>query len=176
MLVFPVYAMFVWYLCWRFRRRWEGFAAVLLGGAGVVGTGLLHVKIRDWTGGAIDIENAQILLYTYGVLVLGMGVFFVVMPTSFRNRRAERGQCVACGYDVRALGAGDRCPECGRELSKPAERFDVAGAQRAKWSKPARAVAAPASSARSSALLLDRAGRDTRESRSAADHTPHDAQ
>ena len=29
------------------------------------------------------------------------------------QRRREGGLCMGCGYDLRAHGAGERCPECG---------------------------------------------------------------
>jgi hypothetical protein len=29
------------------------------------------------------------------------------------SRRQRAGCCLACGYDLRAHGAGERCPECG---------------------------------------------------------------
>jgi hypothetical protein len=32
------------------------------------------------------------------------------------NRRIARGECVACGYDLRGIDA-DRCPECGVSLT-----------------------------------------------------------
>lgn len=37
---------------------------------------------------------------------------------SKRNRRAARGQCLACGYDLRELES-DRCPECGEVFTLP---------------------------------------------------------
>lgn len=33
--------------------------------------------------------------------------------TRTRERRRASGLCVGCGYDLRAHGAGERCPECG---------------------------------------------------------------
>jgi predicted amidophosphoribosyltransferase len=35
-----------------------------------------------------------------------------------RRRRAKRGLCLACGYDVRH--SQNRCPECGQPTSRPA--------------------------------------------------------
>src|SRR6185295_6574414 len=35
MILFPVYALFVWYLCLRWRRTWIGWARLFMGVAGV---------------------------------------------------------------------------------------------------------------------------------------------
>ena len=37
--------------------------------------------------------------------------WFISLPSRLRRRRANRGLCRACGYDLRATP--DRCPECG---------------------------------------------------------------
>ena len=37
-----------------------------------------------------------------------------------RDRRRRSGTCLACGYDLSAHHAGDRCPECGNPVSSAA--------------------------------------------------------
>jgi hypothetical protein len=45
-------------------------------------------------------------------LALTMGLSAIVsIPILRRWRRSRRGQCLGCGYDLRA--STDRCPECG---------------------------------------------------------------
>ena len=68
------------------------------------------------------------LTASYSSAVLTIPYWFILLPTIvfplvwvrgfIRNRRRRlRGKCLACGYDLRAHNAGDRCPECGMVLS-----------------------------------------------------------
>jgi hypothetical protein len=36
-----------------------------------------------------------------------------------RKKRAPQG-CAGCGYDLRMHKAGEKCPECGKEIAAPA--------------------------------------------------------
>lgn len=50
--------------------------------------------------------------------VLPIWFWFRVRRQIVMRRRAAAGQCVGCGYDVRATP--ERCPECGAEVTTPA--------------------------------------------------------
>lgn len=175
MLFFPAYAFLVWYFAVKHRRRPLGLAAVVLGLIGILAIALLHVKIRDWSNGSIQIESAQFLLYTYAALVFGLGMFFVVLPRGTPTRWREVGACQGCGYDLRSLepDTDTLCPECGARYEPPPPEYDVAGSQRQKWSETLQGtlggidhdpVQPPTRTrAQARASLLDRAGRDTRE-------------
>ena len=45
--------------------------------------------------------------------VAGIGSFRAWRWTA----RLRKGLCLKCGYDLRAHGGGDRCPECGSALA-----------------------------------------------------------
>ena len=52
------------------------------------------------------VEVGAVPLAGAGLLLIGCGVFVA-------RRRLRVGECAACGYDRRGLGAGAICPECG---------------------------------------------------------------
>ncbi|MEA5557618.1 hypothetical protein [Nodularia spumigena] len=139
---FTGYLVIVWWLACKFRRTWRGFACV---GAGALFMGLVifaHYQLGEWTQGRIYAEVLQPILYAYGALVTGMGLFIASLP-----RRVEHGPvCHACGYDLAWMSpepaSGDdsaldpaqadasaaaltanfgRCPECG--TSRPRREY-----------------------------------------------------
>ena len=50
--------------------------------------------------------------------LLGWSAWRIFGSAARHQRRLERGQCVTCGYDLRA--STGRCPECGAEIAAPA--------------------------------------------------------
>ena len=110
MFLFVIYAIAVWYFAIRYRRQWGGFAAVVLGVAGLVLIGWLHLQLNSWTHGRIYLQQLQVLLYPYTVLVGAVGLYVACLARS-RNPAI----CVGCGYDRTGLALSNPvCPECGR--------------------------------------------------------------
>ena len=48
------------------------------------------------------------------LLFAGLSTWTFFWPLVRRRRRRKRGQCLACGYDLRG-GTSPTCPECGRQ-------------------------------------------------------------
>ncbi len=71
-----------------------------------------HVPTRPiWPGFAINTIFYSVLLW-----LLTVGPF-----TARRMIRRKRGRCIKCGYDLRGHSGGEKCPECGNELSTSAK-------------------------------------------------------
>lgn len=49
-----------------------------------------------------------------GAVLAGVCGLWLLWPMVRAWRRRSGGRCAACGYDLRGLGAGAKCPECGK--------------------------------------------------------------
>lgn len=108
---FTGYAVIVWWLAGKHRRTLLGFVWVGLGAAFMAMVILGHYTLGLVTQGRIYMEVLQPILYGYGLVVTGMGVYIACLP-----RRVEHGpRCYACEYDLRAIRA-TICPECGTAI------------------------------------------------------------
>jgi hypothetical protein len=108
--IFVGYAMIVWYLTAKHRRRVFGALAVATGLLGLVALNWLHIMLGRWTEGEIYVPVLQTVTYPYTALVVAVGVFIWAIP----NRVGEA--CHACSYDLDGLdpaGGVLVCPECG---------------------------------------------------------------
>ncbi len=90
--------------------------AVLCDGGIEVGFGTETITTDDERSDYADFSRAFVNVYRVPlwcivlVCVLASGLL-VVPPVLRRRKRARRGKCLHCGYDLR--GSTERCPECG---------------------------------------------------------------
>ena len=109
MFFFAAYAVIVWYAAARWRRRWESFAWVAAGIAGLLLVAYLHYCLNIWTSGRIFLRVLQIMLYPYIALVGVVGFYIACLP-----RRVVALRCFHCDYDLTGLEVEEpTCPECG---------------------------------------------------------------
>lgn len=75
------------------------------------------VRVRHWTpwAGSHRFPGKSRCSFVSVPLVYVLVLVLVVAVRSWREviRRRKQGMCAACGYDMRGLAAGTRCPECG---------------------------------------------------------------
>lgn len=109
MIIFAIYAMLVWYLVLRWRRRVLGFVVALGSGLAALAIGRY---VPDMFASADGAFGMKWLIYAEAVLVGGMGLFIACLP-----RKPEYAHCPYCRYDLRGLDEGTaRCPECGQPV------------------------------------------------------------
>jgi hypothetical protein len=110
MVLFPLYAVFIWYFCFRWRRSWVGWGALFLGVLGVGVLAWVHRMLTIAFSG--DFENPmlfQLLLAAEAGLVLFVGGFIVLLPMEVADT-----PCRGCSYDLAGLEEDNpTCPECG---------------------------------------------------------------
>lgn len=162
MFAFVLYAILVWYLAIRWRRRVRGMLALIAGMAGIVVMGYFHALLSRWTDGAVYLPLLQIMLYPYGLLVGGAGLFMLCLP-----RHRPVAYCKGCGYDLAGLDPEiDRCPECGstrlvRPAPEPVESEAAASHTADDYFAPEIAAAMRADAARRRAIAASRESADT---------------
>ncbi len=109
MLIFPLFAVLVWYGCFRYRRSLRGLAALVLGLAGITVLAWFDITLARLFGSSFGPSLFMLLLIGEGSIIAMVGVFLLAQPR-------ERAQlpCRACGYELLGLElANPRCPECG---------------------------------------------------------------
>jgi hypothetical protein len=147
---FVIYAVAVWYAAARWRRRWESFAWITAGFAGLVLVAYFHWRLNIWTHGNIYLPVLRVLLFPYTALVVGIGLFIALLP----RRIIPWAHCPGCLYDLRGLDAPvESCPECGmnEELGQLIFGSQFKGFPAGPGLSPGEAATAPRAPARRAA-------------------------
>jgi len=110
MLLFPAYAVLVWYFCVRFRRQVWGFVALAFGLTFVATLATVQRRLRasfDFDG--FVFTHLDFLLWVEFIAIGGIGLFLVCLPS-----HAAHVPCRKCGYELEGLeDTNPTCPECG---------------------------------------------------------------
>lgn len=114
MMILPLYALFIWYFCFRHRRRLIGWVALALGILGMLTISMLERAIRAWSGGEPGYFNSlQFILFGETFIVTIGGIFILLL-----KRREAEVPCRKCGYELHGLEEKNpRCPECGLDAA-----------------------------------------------------------
>ncbi len=110
MVLLPLYALFVWFLCLRFRRRWIGFVCAIAGAASVLLVIPVAGRVLRFLGSNEEPRVFALLIYGEALIVLLVGLYVAMLP-----RRDRRNRCPYCDYDLSGHSAEQPpvCPECG---------------------------------------------------------------
>jgi DNA-directed RNA polymerase subunit RPC12/RpoP len=110
-IIAAIFPIFIWFLCYRFRRSAIGITIPFAAGALVM---ILSPLLK-----AFLLRSAEPLLpliYAEAVLITGVGLWLATMP---RKKDRDRS-CRHCEYDLTGLDInveGARCPECGGDIT-----------------------------------------------------------
>lgn len=124
MIILPLYALYIWYLAFRWRRTWRGYAVGAAGGLAVL---LLAIVGDKYFGGVSDkvdrFDLMKVIFWAEGAAVFFVGTIIASAP-----RSDGRVRCLYCRYDLsgHAHEQIPVCPECGM----PADGFASMRSQR----------------------------------------------
>jgi hypothetical protein len=79
----------------------------------------LDVMVRRRSNCHCETATFWSLLGTLGIGAFALGPVVFLLPFNRRRAALRRGICFSCGYDLRSLPAGTRCPECGLRATPP---------------------------------------------------------
>lgn len=126
MILPALYAAIVWVLAMRWRRRWEGYAAVAVGVAGLLavdaGLGALDRAIPADRSAVLvagaaapaGFRSTTFLLHDLLRPYIGVLAVFGFYIASLPRRAPSEAHCRKCHYDLSGLDPrGLACPECG---------------------------------------------------------------
>lgn len=110
MLLFPAYAIFVWYFCVRFRRQVWGFVALAFGLTLVATLATLQRRLYlAYDSDSFMVTHLDFLLWLEFFAIGAVGLFLACLPT-----HAADVPCRKCGYELSGLDdSNPTCPECG---------------------------------------------------------------
>ena len=70
-------------------------------------------------GGELRTSHTAVMfpLWAMNILTLFLPAIWIMSRFDRSRRRARRGLCAKCGYDLRAHAPGSNCPECGTAVA-----------------------------------------------------------
>lgn len=105
-ILLAVYALGVWAIAWRYRRRWQAFCAILAGAPPV----LLSARLDVWLIERLIGEDAG-YLFIIGIVFASV-IVLIGLLLALQPRGHPAHACQGCGYDLRGISP-TVCPECG---------------------------------------------------------------
>lgn len=109
LILAAIYPVVIWYLVYRLRRTWAGFALALTAGLAVWALAPAIARLIPRGG-----ELIGVLIYAEAALVTLIGVWIATL----RRPPTVDHYCPHCHYDLDGLDlrTDTRCPECGEGL------------------------------------------------------------
>lgn len=110
MILLALYAMAIWMIAFKHRRRWIAWAALLAGVPLIPLVAFADVHMV----GALTGENVTFLYipaFVFAAVIALVGVMLALLRPPLPDH-----VCATCGYDLRGNVLGV-CPECGEAVN-----------------------------------------------------------